>query len=245
MTSDSSHLPPRDLDYAVRGIKNLYVKLAANEGWFRQSWLGVPIWQISDDIVRLQRVVADVKPTWIVETGTKFGGSAIFFASLLSLLGRKPEDPGGIITVDIHRTTEATEVLGSHAYANYVRAALVGDAAAPETIAAVKAEIAKQPGSVLVFLDDNHNAEHVYREILGYAPLVTPGSYLIVADTVFAEMGGTPVGVPTEKYPDVELSNPRVALHRFLKEDHAFHRDESYAAGGASNFPDGFLRRVR
>src|SRR5690606_12868116 len=120
MTAPS--MPDRDLDYAVRGIKNLYVKLAANEGWFRQTWLGVPIWQISDDIVRLQRVVADVKPTWIVETGTKFGGSAIFFASLLSLLGRKPSDPGGVITIDIHRTAEAAEVLRCHAYAGYVRA---------------------------------------------------------------------------------------------------------------------------
>ncbi len=240
MTPDST--PPRDLDYAVRGIKNLYVKLAANEGWFRQTWMGVPIWQISDDLVRLQQAVFDVKPAWIVETGTKFGGSAIFFSSLLKLMGH---DAGGVITVDIHRTAEAAEVLKSHPLASAVKLALVADAAAPETVAAIQAEIAKKPGSVLVFLDDNHNADHVYKEMTGYAPLVTMGSYLIVADTVFAEMAGTPVGKPTEKYPDVELSNPRVALHRFLREHTGFMHDQAYAGGAVSNFPDGFLKRVR
>jgi cephalosporin hydroxylase len=233
-----------DLGYLVTNLKGLYVKLAANEGWFRQTWMGVPIWQLPDDLVRLQRVVFDVKPTWIVETGTKFGGSAIFFASLLAAMGRTAKDPGGIVTVDIHQTTEAKEVLATHPLAGFVKKTIVGDAAAAETVAAIRQALGADPGGVLVILDDNHNADHVRREIAGYAPLVTLGSYLIVADTVFEELAGTPVGKPTDKYPDVAASNPRAAVTQFLAGTTTFHRDLRYTEPGVSNFPDGFLRRV-
>jgi len=233
----------RELDYVLRDLKVLYARIAANEGWFRQTWLGVPIWQLPEDLIRLQRLVVDVKPTWIVETGTKFGGSAVFFASVLKLLGRNPSDPGGVVTVDIERTDTARAVLAGHALAPFVKAALVADAAAPATVAAVARAVSAAPGPTLVFLDDNHNAEHVYREMTGYGALVTPGSYLVVADTVFADLAGTPVGRPTDKYPDVVASNPRVAVERFLAEHGDFVRDPSYGVGGICNFPDGFLRR--
>jgi cephalosporin hydroxylase len=77
-----------------------------------------------------------------------------------------------------------------------------------------------------------------------YAPLVSPGSYLIVADTVFQDLAGTPVGTSTEKYPDVANSNPRVAVARFLAERQDFVRDNRFVGKGMSNFADGFLRRV-
>jgi len=234
----------RDLDYLVGDVKRMYARLAANEGWFRQSWLGVPIWQLPEDLIRLQKLVVDVKPRWIVETGTKFGGSAIFFASILKLLGRAPQDPGGVVTIDIEQTDAAKQTFAAHPLAGFVKAALVGDAAAPAMIDQIKQAVAAAPGDTLVFLDDNHNAAHVTKEIAGYAPLVTKGSYLVVADTVFADLSGTPVGKSTDKYPDVVSSNPRVAVDRFLAETKEFVRDPSYGAGGACNFPDGFLKRI-
>jgi cephalosporin hydroxylase len=234
----------RDLDYLVQDLRTMYVRMAANEGWFRQMWLGVPIWQLAEDLIRLQRVVVDIKPRWIVETGTKYGGSAIFFASILQMLGRTPQQAGGIVTIDIHQTDEAKETLASHSLASFVKASFVGDAAAPEMIAKIKQFVDQDPGPTLVFLDDNHNADHVHREMMGYAPLVTVGSFLVVADTSFADLGGTPVGRPTDKYPDVAASNPRVAVNRFLGAGKEFERDMGYSDGGASNFLDGFLRRV-
>ena len=77
-----------------------------------------------------------------------------------------------------------------------------------------------------------------------YSKIVTAGSYLIVADTVFEDLAGSPVGASTEKYPDVRKSNPRVAIGEFLKSRNDFIRDEQFCSKGISNFSDGFLRRI-
>ena len=157
-------------------------------------------------------------------------------------MGAASRAPCGAVPKE--QTATAKDVLASHALAPFVKASFVGDAAAPDLINQIAQVVAKQPGETLVFLDDNHNAEHVYKEMLGYSPLVTKGSYLVVADTVFADLVGTPVGRPTEKYPDVGASNPRVAVNRFLESRKDFARDMKYGGGGAGNFLDGFLRRV-
>jgi cephalosporin hydroxylase len=185
-------------------------------------------------------VVAAVRPGWIVETGTKFGGSAIFFASLLEGLGL---EDSGVITVDIERTPRAAEVLATHRLRARIKAALVADAAAPETVAEIRQIIDARPGPVLVFLDDWHDGEHVYQEMAQYAEQVTPNSYLIVADTVFADLADTPIVTPSPKYPDAAASNPRAALRRFLAERGDFQQELHWGAWGISNFPDGFLRK--
>ena len=228
-------------DYLLSDMLRMMVRIAANEHWYEQRWLGVPIWQLPEDLLRLQQIVVEVKPKWIIETGTKFGGSAIFFSSLLKLLGK---EEGGVITVDLTQYREAVETFDSHPHAGLVRKSINGDAASAAAVAEVTAVMKGREGSTLVFLDDNHNAEHVHREMSLYSPLVTPGSYLIVADTVFEDLAGTPVGTPTEKYPDVEKSNPRVAVNRFLASRSDFVRDERFAGKGLSNFSDGFLRRT-
>src|ERR1035437_1544105 len=84
-TSPSWRTPPEarpDLNFVVRDLQRTFLRVADNLRWYEQTWLGVPIWQLADDLVALQRIVFDVNPKWIVETGTKFGGSAIFFGSL-------------------------------------------------------------------------------------------------------------------------------------------------------------------
>ena len=115
-TSSNWRTPPEarpDLNFVVGDMQRSFLRIADNLRWYEQSWLGVPIWQLADDLVALQRIVFDLNPKWIVETGTKFGGSAIFFASILAMMGRHPGD-GGIITVDIHETKEAREILLEH-----------------------------------------------------------------------------------------------------------------------------------
>jgi len=216
-------------------------RIAANEHWYEQFWLGVPIWQMPEDLLRLQKIIVDIKPKWIIETGTKFGGSAIFFASLLQLIGQLE---GGVITVDITKYEEAVEVFETHAYASLVKKSIVGDASSELVVNEVAQVMSGREGKTLVFLDDNHNADHVYREMNLYSQLVTPGSYLIVADTVFEDLAGTPVGASTNKYPDVKHSNPRVAVNKFLSHRVDFSRDEQFVGKGISNFSDGFLLRT-
>jgi len=229
------------VDYIINDLKKLWGRLAANERWYEHQWLGVPIWQLPEDLIRLQEICFEVRPDWIVETGTKFGGSAIFFASLLELLGNRH---GGIVTVDITSTDIAQETFASHPLRRYIKNVIVGDAASSEVGEQVRNALVNVPGKVLVFLDDNHNADHVYREMELYAPFVSVESYLIVADTIFQELAGTPVGMPTEKYPDVAASNPRVAVERFLTGRRDFERDHRFIDKGMGNFPDGFLKKL-
>ncbi len=235
-----------DLNFVVRDLQRTFLRVADNLRWYEQTWLGVPIWQLPEDLVALQRIVFDANPKWIVETGTKFGGSAIFFASLLAMMGRTSDQGGGVITVDIHETAEARELLQDkpHRFAPLVRQRLVGDAKAPEMLAAMRATIAADPGPVLVFLDDWHDGDHVYAELQVYSKLVAPGEILIVADTTFEDLADTPVVVPSEKYPDAKRSNPRVALKRFLAERDDFVVVPDYTSTAISNFPDSVLRRV-
>jgi len=232
---------PKTPDYLKADLLRMMNRLAANEHWYKQVWMGVPIWQMPDDLMRLQAIVAEVRPKWIVETGTKFGGSAIFFASLLKLQDRTD---GGVITVDLTAYPEAESHLTAHACASLIKGVVVGDAASAEVVTQVQSIIRQDDGPTLVFLDDNHNADHVQRELELYSPLVTPGSYLIVADTVFADLAGTPVGAATAKYPDVAKSNPRVALDKFLASRDDFVRDDRFIGKGMGNFSDGFLRRL-
>lgn len=232
-----------DIDFVVTDLQRTFMRMADNLRWYEQTWLGVPVWQLADDLVALQRIVFDANPKWIVETGTKFGGSAIFFASLLAMMGRTPEAGGGVITVDIHETPEARKFLSEqpHRFAPFVRQRLIGDAKAPETLAAINATVAADPGSVMVFLDDWHDGDHVYAELQLYPQLITPGGILIVADTTFEDLADTPALASSEKYPDAKRSNPRVALRRFLAERSDFTAVTGYTSKGVTNFPDSVL----
>lgn len=221
-----------DLDFVVKDMQRTFLRVADNLRWYEQTWLGVPIWQLADDLVALQQLIFDIQPKWIVETGIKFGGSAIFFASLLAMMGRTAGSGGGVITVDVHETIEARELLSNHPhrFAPFVRQRLIGDAKSSEIVAAINATISTDPGSVMVFLDDWHDGDHVYAEMQVYAKLVTQGGILIVADTTFEDLTDTPVVAHSEKYPDAMRSNPRVALRHFLSE--------------RSDFPDSVLQKV-
>ena len=114
---------PADRTYLLDDLCRSYARASANEGWFRQSWLGVELWQMPQDILRLQAVVHQARPRWIIETGTKFGGSAIFFSSLLALNGEET-GRGGVLTVDLNLRPEAREVFATHPLGERVRAAL-------------------------------------------------------------------------------------------------------------------------
>ena len=235
-----------DLNYAVKDLRRTMLRVADNLRWYEQLWLGVPIWQLADDLIALQRIVFDAQPKWIVETGTKFGGSAVYFASLLSMTGRTPDAGGGVITVDVHETPEARNVLleNPHRFAPLVRQRLIGDAKSPAIVAAISATISADPGSVMVFLDDWHDGDHVYAELLAYSGLVTPGGILVVADTTFADLWDTPIILTSEKYSSVKHSNPRTALRKFLGERSDFVVVPDYTLAGISNFPDSVLRRT-
>jgi cephalosporin hydroxylase len=199
-------------------------------------WMGRPIIQFPQDILALQEVIWEVRPKVIVETGVAHGGSAVFFASMLELLG----DPDSrVVAVDIDIREHNRKAIEAHPMARRIE--LVQGSSTGADVVAKVAAAAKGKSPILVVLDSNHTEEHVLAELRAYAPLVTVGSYVIVMDTSVEY-------APKELFPNRPWgpgNSPLSAVRAFLKETDAFVIDESYDHKLLiSVAPEGFLKRV-
>jgi len=141
-----------------------------NGTWHKMRWFGVKALKTPTDFWIYQELICRIKPTWIIETGTCFGGSALFLATVCEGLGH-----GQIISIDINKPRSSVK----HGRIEFYR----GSSIAPETISAIKKRLRRKPGHVMVILDSNHKKKHVLKELDLYGPLVTKGSYMIVEDT--------------------------------------------------------------
>lgn len=181
------------------------------------NWLGVPIIQIPSDIVTLQEIVWETKPDLIIETGVARGGSVIFFASMLQLLGR-----GTVVGIDVDIRAHNRDSIERHPLAHRVKL-IEGSSTDPATVSAVAA--LAQPGAkIMVVLDSDHSYAHVLAELRAYAPLVTKGQYLVVADTGLAIEGGD--FVPRDGWG--AGNDPMAALDTFMTECDRFEVDPVY-----------------
>jgi cephalosporin hydroxylase len=200
------------------------------------SWMGAPIIQMPSDIIALQEVIWKHKPDVIVETGVARGGSLIFFASLLTLLGK-----GKVIGVDIDIRAHNRDTIENHPMNSRITL-IQGSSISDETLINVKAEIPEN-SKVMVVLDSDHSKEHVLNELKVYAPLVSEGQYLVVADTIlgFFTKEQTPVARSKVWYPGNE---PYAALCEFLQTNTDFEIDpEINGKLIVGSSPGGYLRR--
>jgi cephalosporin hydroxylase len=205
------------------------------------TWFGRPVIQFGDDLVRLQEMVFRVQPDVIVETGVAHGGSLIFFASLCRLFGR-----GRVIGVDIEIRPHNRAAIEAHPLAPLVTL-IEGSSVDPATVAAVKARL--QPADrVLVMLDSNHTAAHVLAELEAYAPLVSPGSYILCMDGGGMELAARGTRGVAQNW---ETDNPNAAAREFARthpelvlEQPPFLFNESAITEWRTAFRGGVLRRV-
>ena len=179
-----------------------------NIGWSRKysygfSWMGRPIIQLPDDVVRIQEVIWAVQPTVIVETGVAHGGSLIFYASLFEAMGR-----GEVMGVDIEIRPHNRSAIEAHPMARRI-ALIEGSSTDAATLDAVRARL-KADDRVLVILDSDHSRGHVAAELEAYAPLVSQGSYIVATDGIMRDLVGAP-GVPEKWAKD----NPSEAAEAF------------------------------
>jgi cephalosporin hydroxylase len=161
-------------------------------GWAQKysyafTWLGRPVIQLPEDLLRVQEVIWRVKPDVIVETGVAHGGSLIFYASLCEVMRH-----GEVVGVDIEIRQHNRAAIESHPLAS--RITLVeGSSVDPAVLARVRERI--PAGSrVLVLLDSNHAKAHVRAELEAYAPLVSPGSYVVATDGIMGDLSDVPGG---------------------------------------------------
>jgi cephalosporin hydroxylase len=168
------------------------------------SWLGLPFCQLPDDVLRIQEVIARLRPDVIVETGIFGGGSLLFYASLCKVLGH-----GQVIGVDITIPSEVRRNINNHLLAPWITM-IEGNSVDPAVVAQVRQQIGAN-AVVLVILDSDHSKAHVAAELEAYAPLVSPGSYIIAADGLMADLTNIPA-IPE----DWAWNNPATAALEFV-----------------------------
>jgi cephalosporin hydroxylase len=204
------------------------------------SWLGRPMIQLPEDMIRLQEVLYRLKPDVIVETGIAHGGSLVFYAGLCKLMGK-----GRVIGIDVDIRAHNRAALEGHEL--FDRITLIeADSRAPATVEEVRASV--MPGeSVAVFLDSNHSKAHVLAELDAYAPLVTHGSYIVAMDGIMGKLVGAP-----RAQADWAENNPRQAALEwvarnadFVIEEPAFLFNEGMVRERVTYWPDAFICRVR
>jgi cephalosporin hydroxylase len=198
------------------------------------SWMGRPIIQYPQDIVAMQEIIWDIRPDLIIETGIAHGGSLIFYASLLELIGK-----GEVLGIDIDIRKHNRAEIEKHPMFKRIRM-IEGSAIAEDVVRQVR-EAAAGKGTVLVCLDSNHTHEHVLRELESYAPLVTKGSYIVVFDTIVEDLPDNYLG----DRPWTKGNNPLTAVHEFLKGNPDFVIDTDVDNKLLiSVAPSGYLKRI-
>jgi cephalosporin hydroxylase len=203
------------------------------------TWMGRPIIQLPDDMVRIQEVIYAVRPDVIIETGVAHGGSLIFYASLC-----KAMDRGRVVGVDIEIRPHNRKAIEAHEMAPLITL-IEGSSIDPSIVGQVRDLI--RPGeTVLVLLDSNHSKAHVLAELEAYGPLVTSGSYIVATDGIMAQVAGAP-----RTQDDWGWNNPleaartfAAASSQFVIEEPAFPFNEGVVRDRVTYWPSGFLKRL-
>jgi cephalosporin hydroxylase len=225
---------------AFSHISDLWMKTGWNQKYsYTFSWMGRPVIQHPEDMVRLQEVMYRLSPDVIVETGVAHGGSLIYMASIFKAMGR----PGKIVGVDIEIRPHNRKAIEEHELFDYITL-IEGDSAAPEILKHVETHI-KPDDKVLVILDSDHSKAHVTRELNAYHHLVTPGSYIVATDGLMQDLHDVPRGDPTW-----DEDNPAAAARQFAAAHAEFEIrqpdwvfNESELSENITGWPDAWLQR--
>jgi cephalosporin hydroxylase len=178
------------------------------------TWLGVPIIQYPQDVMALQELLWADRPDLVIETGVAHGGSAVFFASILELIG----GAGSVIAIDIDIRSHNRAVIESHPLAR--RISLIEGSSTDSTVVRAVAERARSARNVLVVLDSNHTHEHVASELRLYSPFVKRGGHIAVLDTIVDRLPG-----PFPGRPWGPGNSPGSAVEAFLADNDRFEVD--------------------
>lgn len=196
--------------------KRWFLESIKYEYSYHFSWLGRPIIQYPQDIITLQEIIWKVKPDLIIETGIARGGSIIFSASILELIGS-----GEVVGIDIDIKNENKKTIKKHPLSKRIQ--MVEGSSINKKIIKKIEKIAQNKKSILVILDSNHTHKHVLKELEMYSPLVSKNSYLIVFDTIIDDL-------PEEllkNRPWGKNNNPKTAVKEFLKTNDRFQIDRT------------------
>ena len=200
------------------------------------SWMGRPIIQYPQDMIVMQELIWDIKPDLIIETGIAHGGSLIYYASIMELIGH-----GEVLGIDIDIREHNKIEIEKHPMFKRIKM-IEGSSISKETVEEVR-KFAEGKKKIIVCLDSNHTHEHVLQELHFYAPFVSLNSYIVVFDTIVEDL---PDGYFSQQRPWGISNNPKTAVHAFLETNANFEIDGSIDDKVLiSVAPNGYLKRVK
>lgn len=203
--------------YYIKKFHKLFYDSAIKSYWFGHQSAKCPF-----DAWVYQEIIYEVKPDIIIESGTYKGGTSLYLAHLLDLIGK-----GKVITIDVKKRGN----LPRHKRINYI----VGSSTDEKTVKKVKSLFPNKKSKIMVLLDSLHTKEHVLKEMQIYSKFVSKGSYLIVEDT---NINGNPVR------PDFG-PGPMEAVKEFLKINKNFVIDKKREKFYLTFNPQGYLKRIK
>lgn len=247
------YLDGKEIDlYSTEGFK-LLSDLWLKVGWDQKyqygfTWLGRPIIQLPDDMIRFQEIVWAIKPTVIIETGIAHGGSLIYSSSLLKLI----DNPiSKVIGIDIDIRKHNKEAILQHPLSNRIKM-IEGSSIDSKTVGELKNMISPDD-IVLIALDSCHDYTHVLEELKIYSKLVTKNSYIVCTDGLQKDLMDSPRAILEYKESNTWGSNnPYNAILDFLKENNSFVMDEpdfpfneSQIDFRVTHWPGAFLKKIK
>ena len=226
---------------AFKLLSFYWLKVGWNQKYtYTFSWMGRPVIQLPEDMVRIQEVIYRVKPDVIIETGVAHGGSLVFYASLCKAMNR-----GRVIGIDIEIRPHNRKAIGEHELFGYITL-VKGNSIDEHIVRNVKAMV-KPRERGLVILDSNHSKQHVLAELNAYMELVAVDSYIVPTDGIMESLVGAPRSSENWSW-----NNPKAAAEEFVKthdnfiiEEPEFLFNEGMMTERVTYWPRAFLRRIK
>lgn len=223
-----------DSKYHKLGI-DFIEKTLSSKYSYNFTWMGRPIIAFPQDMIAMQEIIWEIKPDLIIETGVAHGGSIVYYASLLELIGGN----GLVLGIDIDIRKHNRDLIEQHPMMKRIQL-IEGSSISKGVVDQVKI-ISKERSKILVCLDSNHAHEHVLEELNLYAPLTTKNSYCVVFDTVVEDL---PEDLNWDR-PWNKKRNPKTAVREYLKSNNDFIIDKSIQSKLLITVaPDGYLKRI-
>ena len=225
----------KDVEFKKISQRWFDISLIKYEYPYHFTWLGRPIIQYPQDILIIQELIWKIKPDLIIETGIARGGSLIFTASILELIGK-----GNVIGIDVDIRKHNREEIEKHPM--FKRIKMIEGSSIDKKIVKKIFKLAERKKKILVLLDSSHTHSHVLEELKSYSPLVNKGSYVVVFDTVLEDM-------PKNSFPNRPWDkgdNPKTAVKEFVKKSNRFKIDVDIERKlMITSNPSGFLKCVK
>jgi cephalosporin hydroxylase len=220
-------------------ISQQWLKIGWNQKYpYTFSWMGRPIIQLPEDMIRMQEVIYRVRPDVIIETGVAHGGSLIYYASLCKAMAH-----GRVIGIDIEIRPHNRAAIEKHEMSSLITL-IEGSSISADIVKQVHSSV--KPGeTVLVILDSNHTKQHVASELKAYCDLVSSGSYIVATDGSMKDLYDTPKGKPEWEWdhPTAAAAEFAMCHQDFELEQPAWPFNESTLTENITHWPGAWLRR--